>query len=90
MVADLLASLNRRRSQYEDKDRFMLAAVLDPRFKLQWCGSNEEKAIIKKKFTELVSKSTVQSANTSPTEAEEQVHQRKRKESCLVSCPLHL
>ena len=67
MVADLLASLNRRMSQYEDKDRFMFAAVLDLRFKLQWCGSNEEKAIIKKKFTELVSKSTVQSANTSPT-----------------------
>ena len=85
MVADLLASLNRRMSQYEDKDRFMFAAVLDPRFKLQWCGSDDEKAIIKKKFTELVSKSTVQSANTSPTEAEETGPPKEKKRKLFSS-----
>lgn len=45
--------------------RFVFAAVLDPRFKLEWCNSNEKKETIKSKFIELVSKTTENYCNRS-------------------------
>uniref|UniRef100_A0A1X7TPU4 BED-type domain-containing protein n=1 Tax=Amphimedon queenslandica TaxID=400682 RepID=A0A1X7TPU4_AMPQE len=55
IVTDLLASLNYRMSCYESRDHFICAAILDPRFKLVWCSSNEEKMNMKSKFIEIMS-----------------------------------
>lgn len=55
IVTDLLASLNYRMSCYESRTHFICAAILDPRFKLVWCSSNEEKMNIKSKFVEILS-----------------------------------
>ena len=37
----LCYSINRRSSDYEKQDTFVMAAVLDPRFKLDWSPSEE-------------------------------------------------
>lgn len=55
MVADLLASLNQRMSCYEGRIHFICAAILDPRFKLEWCDSKEESLNMKSKFIEIFS-----------------------------------
>ena len=41
LVSTLQASLDRRLSKYEDMPCMKLAAVLDPRFKLDWCNDDE-------------------------------------------------
>ena len=55
MFADLLASLNQRMSCYEGRIHFICAAILDLRFKLEWCGSKEESLNMKSKFIEIFS-----------------------------------
>ena len=55
IVTDLLASLNDRMSCYEHQNHFICAAILDPRFKLVWCSSNEETMTMKSKFIAILS-----------------------------------
>ncbi|XP_041371558.1 zinc finger BED domain-containing protein 4-like [Gigantopelta aegis] len=38
----LTASATKRLAQYEDTESLVLATILDPRFKLQWCASDSE------------------------------------------------
>uniref|UniRef100_A0A1X7V2H5 HAT C-terminal dimerisation domain-containing protein n=1 Tax=Amphimedon queenslandica TaxID=400682 RepID=A0A1X7V2H5_AMPQE len=38
MVQTFKSSLENRMSSYEDHEHFLIAAILDPRFKLNWCG----------------------------------------------------
>lgn len=42
-VQALKASLTERVSSYENNDSYVLAAMLDPRFKLRWCVSGSDK-----------------------------------------------
>ena len=39
MITTLKSSLQKRMSKYEEDEEFVIAAVLDPRFKLTWCMS---------------------------------------------------
>ena len=39
----LKSSMERRMPYYEGNETYILAAILDPRFKLQWCSNNSER-----------------------------------------------
>jgi len=41
LVSTLQTSLEKRLSKYESMSHFQLAAILDPRFKLDWCDDHE-------------------------------------------------
>ena len=41
-VLALKTSLNRRMPYYQDSETYVLAAMLDPRFKLRWCHEDEK------------------------------------------------
>ena len=41
-VLALKTSLNRRMPYYQESETYVLAAMLDPRFKLRWCHENEK------------------------------------------------
>ena len=43
LVDVLKQSLTRRMEQYENDSTFILASILDPRFKLEWCLTEAEK-----------------------------------------------
>ena len=43
LVDELKQSLTRRMEQYENDSTFILASILDPRFKLEWCRTEAEK-----------------------------------------------
>ena len=43
LVDELKQSLTRRMEQYENDSTFILASILDPRFKLEWCLTEAEK-----------------------------------------------
>ncbi|XP_041354190.1 zinc finger BED domain-containing protein 4-like [Gigantopelta aegis] len=42
VVSFLSASVTERPTQYEDTESLILATILDPRFKLQWCASDSD------------------------------------------------
>ena len=42
MLHALENSLDEQMSKYEDRERFILASVLDPRFKMKWCKDGDE------------------------------------------------
>ena len=41
LISTLITSINKRLHKYESNDAFKLAAVLDPRRKLDWCSADE-------------------------------------------------
>ena len=43
LVDELKNSLNRRMLQYEQNKIYIIASILDPRFRLEWCLSEHEK-----------------------------------------------
>ena len=43
LVNGLKSSLERRMPYYEGNETYILAAMLDPRFKLRWCSNNLER-----------------------------------------------
>ena len=45
MVSTLLASLEKRLKKYEEMPSLQIASALDPRFKLQWCSSEEAREL---------------------------------------------
>lgn len=47
MVHALQDSLDKRMSKYEEREIFILASILDPRFKMKWCRDDDEKNISK-------------------------------------------
>lgn len=47
MLTTLVNSLDSRMSKYENRDIYILARTLDPRFKLKWCGNKDEKKYAK-------------------------------------------
>ena len=49
-VQGLKQSLRKRMAYYEEKEVYITAAILDPRFKLWWCFNETEK----KEFTEMI------------------------------------
>ena len=59
-VIGLTQSLNKRLPYFENKETYILASVLDPRFKLRWCCDDNEKPTI----TELL-KAEVEIINSS-------------------------
>lgn len=44
MLIALQTSLKKRMSKYEEQEGFILATLLDPRFKLKWCQNEEQKS----------------------------------------------
>ena len=48
LVSALKESVEHRFSVYEADDLYHIAAIVDPRFKLLWCDSEEEKEDMKK------------------------------------------
>ncbi len=44
MLISLRTSLKKRMTKYEDKEQYILATLLDPRFKTKWCRNEEEKS----------------------------------------------
>ena len=47
LVTTLKESVHRRLATFEENEQYILAAVLDPRFKLKWTSSEEERTAIK-------------------------------------------
>ena len=45
MVSTLLASLEKTMKKYEEMPSLQIASALDPRFKLQWCSSEEAREL---------------------------------------------
>ncbi|XP_040565462.1 uncharacterized protein [Lepeophtheirus salmonis] len=52
VISNLKQSLVKRMSYYEESEAYLLAALLDPRFKTKWCSSDDEK----NKFNNLLKK----------------------------------
>ena len=50
LVSALKTSVDDRLSLYEEREAFLFASALDPRFKLKWCSSSDEYSSIKAKF----------------------------------------
>jgi hypothetical protein len=46
-VHELKQSLSKRMTVYETKNDYVLAAVLDPRFKMLWCRDSNDKKLVK-------------------------------------------
>ena len=78
LVLGLTQSLEKRMPYYEETDTYILAAILDPRFKLRWCNNDAEK----KKVVDLL-KSAVQ--NKTPTQAEDTSEPPLKKVKTLFS-----
>ena len=60
LVTTLQASLEERLAKYEEMEHFQLAAILDPRFKLDWCSEEETqpmKSLLTKKYQHLATDS---------------------------------
>ena len=86
-VDDLKSSLERRMPYYERNETYVLAAILDPRFKLRWCSDNSKR----KKSTDLLkaaverkislcnnnTQSMLQAANSKEEELETSSKKRK-------------
>jgi len=88
LVDGLRSSLERRMPYYERNETYVLAAILDPRFKLRWCSDNSErkksidllKTAVKRKIS--LSNSNTQSmlqATDSKNEELEPSSTKKRK-----------
>ena len=45
MVLTLVESVDRRLSVYEENESFMMASILDPRYKAQWCKPTETEVV---------------------------------------------
>jgi hypothetical protein len=55
LINALTASLDSRMAVYEEKEEYLLAAVLDCRFKLRWCKDDSEITRLKTMLTEKIS-----------------------------------
>ena len=77
MVQTLKSSLERRMSSYEDCEHFLIAAILDPRFKLNWCV-DLEKPQLKQRFIAIVKNSDIVLANTTSTWTSDEPPPQKR------------
>ena len=44
LVHGLKQSLQRRMPYYEENETYIVAGILDPRFKLRWCSDDAERA----------------------------------------------
>ena len=56
LITTLQASQEERLTKYEDMEHFQLAAILDPRFKLDWCSEDElqpMKSLLNEKYQSL-------------------------------------
>ena len=91
MLHALENSLDERMSKYEDRERFILASILDPRFKMKWCKDGDE---AKKSETMLLQRAStvVEAGPTSRDDAqsesvlaEEPVPKKKKESSKLLS-----
>lgn len=47
LIAALRISLDKRLTQYEENTVYRMAAILDPRFKVEWAIDQHEKATLK-------------------------------------------
>ena len=86
-VLGLTKSLSSRMPYFEEKEAYILAAILDPRFKLRWCSDDTQKQT----YVELV-KSEVEMISTSsePSSATLQLREEpppKRKKSLFSFMP---
>lgn len=87
LVSGLKHSLEKRLTVFEDKQRYKLAAALDPRFKLAWCKEGEVKeqqAALIKEAIALTSLSNKSADGESVTLASSQ-QQPPKKQSKLFS-----
>ena len=94
LVNGLKSSLERRMPYYEGNEIYILAAMLDPKFKLRWCSNHLER----KNFADLLKAAAERKLSlyvTQSTESILYVHNRKDKElepsskkrkPCLTLC----
>ena len=94
LVNGLKSSLERRMPYYEGNETYILAAMLDPRFKLRWCSDNLERKNVQIYWRQLLKENCLCMSHSPQTPnfmlTTERIRNlnplQKRKMPCLTLC----